>query len=123
MPTYDPSFDATGYDDSSVTNSGYAASLEEVAPNITTMIGEQQQPGESWTDSLARLLPIIAATEQQRQLLNVQIDRAKQGLPPLNVSQYAAGVQVGVSSDVKNLLILGGLGALAILAVGASRRR
>lgn len=109
--------------DSGVTvdDSGYAPVFDYVAPGLNDMIDQQQQPGESWLDAVGRLLPIIAATDQQRQLLQVQVDRARQGLPPLNVSQYAAGVQVGVSSDLKNLLVIGGLGVLAVLAFGAHR--
>lgn len=111
------SFDAGA----SVLDTGYAQVFDYVAPGLNDMIEGQQQPGESWLDSVARLLPIIAATDQQRQLLQVQVDRAKQGLPPLNVSQYSAGVQVGMSSDLKQLLIYGGLGFLAVMLFGAHR--
>lgn len=104
-----------------VDGSGYAPVFDYVAPGFNSMVDQQQQPGESWIDSAARLVTIIAATDQQRQLLQVQVDRAKQGLPPLNISQYAAGVQVGISSDLKNLLIFGGAAALAIMLFGAHR--
>ena len=111
------SFDA----DATVDGSGYAPVFDYVAPGFNEMVNNQQQPGESWIDSAARLVTIIAATDQQRQLLQVQVDRAKQGLPPLNISQYAAGVQVGVSSDLKNLLVVGGLGVLAVMLLGVHR--
>jgi hypothetical protein len=109
------------FDDSSVFDSAYAPVFDYVAPGLNTMVQDQQQSGESWIDSVARLLPIIAATDQQRQLLQVQVDRARQGLPPLNVSQYSAGVQVGMSSDLKQLLMIGGAAALAIMLFGAHR--
>lgn len=104
-----------------VDESGYSPTFDYIAPGFNDLVNQQQQAGESWLDSAARLLPILAATDQQRQLLQVQVDRAKQGLPPLNVSQYAAGVQVGMSSDLKNLLIVGGLAALGIMLFGAHR--
>lgn len=119
--TFDPATDLDRPEDTVYGDPAYADTLEQIAPTITAKISEQQQPGESWVDSLARLLPILAATDQQRSLLNVQVERARQGLPPLNMSQYAAGVNVGVSPDVKNLLIVGGLGMLAVLAFGAHR--
>lgn len=119
--TYDPAYDSPPADPN-VDASGFSASLEQIAPNVTTMITQQQQPGQTWFDSLTSLLPIIVATDQQRQLLQVQVDRAKQGLPPLDVSQYGAGVQVGVSSNLQKLITYGGIGLLAVLALHAVRR-
>lgn len=119
--TFDPAVDLVQPMPDVFSDPQYADTLEQIAPTITAKISEQQQPGESWADSLARLLPILAATEQQRELLNVQVERARQGLPPLNMSQYAAGVNVGISPDVKNLLIVGGIGLLAVMAFGAHR--
>ena len=113
-------FDSTSID-STVADSSYAPVFNTMAPGFNTLIDQQQQPSESWIDAAARLLPILAATEQQRQLLAVQVQRAQQGLPPLNMSQYAAGVQVGMSSDLKNILVIGGSIALAILLFGARR--
>lgn len=107
--------------DATVADSSYAGTFDTVAPGFTTLIDQQQQPGESWATAAARLLPILAATEQQRQLLQVQVSRAQQGLPPLNMSQYAAGVQVGMSSDLKNMLMIGGAIALGIMLFGAHR--
>ena len=109
------------FDTSSVFDSDYAETFDTIAPTLNEKIEQQQQPGESWIDSVARLLPILAATDQQRQLLQVQVDRARQGLPPLNVSQYSAGVQVGMSADLKNMLMIGGAVALGIMLFGAHR--
>lgn len=99
----------------------YAASLEQIAPNIGSMIAEQQGTGESWLDSLTRLLPIIAATQQQRELLQIQVDRARQGLPPLDASQYSTGVRVGLDDSTKKLLVGAAVGLGLLFAF--SRRR
>lgn len=111
--TFDPTTDgySTGIDDS------YAAAINQVAPNATAVIASQAAPGESWMDTLQRSLPILAATYQQKQILDVQVDRARQGLPPLNASQYSAGVQVGLSSDTQRMLIFGALGIAALFLV------
>jgi hypothetical protein len=71
------------------------------------------------------MLPVLASTYQQKQLLSVQVDRARAGLPPLDVQQYAPGanVNVGLSPDLQKLLIVGGVAALGLLAWGAVRRR
>lgn len=104
--------------------SDYAQSLESIAPNVNSLIEETRTPGESWIDSLARLLPVLATTEQQRQLLKIQTQRAAQGLPPLDASQYGVGVNVGLSSDTKQLLgyALAG-GALLFLVPMLLRKR
>lgn len=96
----------------------YAVSLETIAPNVTSLVDDNTQPGETWYEALARLLPALAATEQQRQLLQVQTERAKAGLPPLDTSQYGLGVKVGLSEDSKQLLIYGGVALLALIGLG-----
>lgn len=106
----------------SLAESNYASSLEQVAPGITTLVDEAQGPTESWMTALARLLPAVAATYQQKQILDIQVQRAQQGLPPLNASQYAAGFQVGLSDDTKNLLIYGAIAIGALLLLMPKRR-
>lgn len=96
----------------------YATSMETVAPGIVPLIAQTQVQGETWTDTLKRSLPIIAATYQQKQILDVQMDRAKQGLPPLDASQYGVGVNVGLSPEVMKMVMLGlvGIGAVIFLS-------
>lgn len=101
----------------------FALSLETIAPNVTTLVDSQREGGESWFDTLARLLPSIVATDQQRRLLNIQTERAKQGLPPLDTSQYGVGVRVGLSEDSKQLLIYGGVALVALVGLGIIGRR
>lgn len=101
----------------------WSASLEELAPGVTTLVAENRAANESWVDALARLLPTIAATYQQKQLLDVQVERARNGLAPLDASQYAPGVKVGLSPEVQKLMMWGGIAALAIFAVMAMQRR
>lgn len=91
-----------------------SANLDSIAPGISDIVSTEQQPGESWFDTLARAIPLLAATVQQKQLLDVQVQRAKAGLPPLNVSQYAAGAQVGLSPDTKQFLMIGGIALAAV---------
>lgn len=101
----------------------WAQSLETVAPNVTRIVEDTRGTGEAWYDALARVLPVLASTYQQKQLLQVQVERARQGLAPLDVSQYAGGVQVGLSPGLQRALIIGGSLALALGAVYLLRRR
>lgn len=102
---------------------GWAQSLETLAPNVTTLVEDNRTTGENWYDALARLLPVLASTYQQKQLLQVQVDRARQGLPPLDVTQYAGGVQVGMSPELQRMLLWGGGLALGLLAIATLRPR
>lgn len=103
-------------------DSDFSSSLEQVAPGISSLVDDAQGPNESWMTALARLLPAVAATYQQKQILDIQVQRAQQGLPPLNASQYAAGFQVGLSDDTRNLLIMGAIGLGAVLLLLPKRR-
>lgn len=99
----------------------YSEALETVAPNITTTITQQSSGGESWMDTLQRSLPALAATYQQKQILQIQLTRAQQGLPPLDPSAYGVGVSVGISPDLKNMLMLGGLALVALVIFSKKR--
>jgi len=101
----------------------YAEQLELLAPSIVDKIEETQTPGESWIDTLSRILPSILASVQQKQLLDVQIERARAGLPPLDVSQYTPGVSVGLSQSTKDLLMYGGIAALGVWAFSSYVKR
>lgn len=116
MTTLDPNVDVI-YVQNSNPSSAYGNAIESVTPGINQVISDQQQQGETWMDTLARSLPILAATYQQKQILSVQVERARQGLPPLDASQFAAGVQVGLTPDVKNILIMGGIGLVAVMVL------
>lgn len=101
----------------------YSAAVETIAPGVTGIVENNRAPGESWTDTLQRLLPILATTYQQKQLLDVQVERARNGLPPLDASMYAPGVQVGLSSDTtKTLMMLGGAALLILLFIAMKKR-
>ena len=91
------------------------ASLETIAPGISTMIEQTSSPGESWSTTLQKLLPNLALTAQQLQLMQINIQRAKQGLPAIDVASYSgAGVNVGLSPDTQKLVIYGGIALLAV---------
>jgi hypothetical protein len=95
---------------------GWAVTLENANPGITKMIEQTQVPGESWIETLTKLTTAITMTAQQRQLMQLNIERAKKGLPPIDIASYSGvGVNVGLSPDTKNLLIFGGVALVAVL--------
>lgn len=112
-PDFLPQFDQTP-------NTQYTIALDAIAPGVSDLATEQAKTsGTDWIDSLSRLIGVLAVGEQQRRLLAIQVDRAKQGLPPLDTSQYAPTVRVnaGLSSDTKWLIGALGIGFVAMLAL------
>ncbi len=103
--------------DSSIPND-YLNAIEYDMPGISTLVEQNKSSGESWMDSLAKLLPNLVNTYQQKQLLEVQIDRARAGLPPLDTQQYSTGINVGLSPDTQKMIMFAalGLGALFVLS-------
>jgi len=94
-------------------------SLQTTNPNAPAIIAQQQAPGEPWWQTAQKVALAIVQTDQQRQIMNLNIERARQGLPPVDPTQYSGlGVQVGLSPSTTNLLVLGllGVGAILLLA-------
>jgi len=100
----------------------YAAVLDQVAPGIVQKINQTQTPGESWIDTLTKLVPALTMTVQQVQLMQLNIERARNGLPPIDIASYSGiGVNVGLSASTKNLLIYGGIALVAVLFLTRGR--
>ena len=101
---------------------GYAGVLDQVAPGIVQKINQTQTPGESWIDTLTKLVPALTMTVQQVQLMQLNIERAKNGLPPIDIASYTGvGVNVGLSPATRNLLIYGGVALLAVFLLTRNR--
>ena len=93
----------------------YKVALEDAAPGVTTAIGEAQRPGEAWTDTLVRILPNLTMGVQQLQLMQINVDRARKGLPPVDAQAYSgAYVNVGLDPNTQRLVTYAGLGILAL---------
>lgn len=96
----------------------WAGGIETIAPGLLDQARDIAATGENWIDSVARAMSTVAMADYQRRLLNVQLDRARQGLPPLESSQYGLGLNVGVNTQTA--LLIGGVALVALLAL---RRR
>ena len=69
------------------------------------------------TSSVSSLLTAGATAYTQAQVLDINKQRLAAGLQPLSPSALGVGVSVGLSPDLTNLLIYGGLAALALYAL------
>lgn len=93
--------------------------IETIAPGLPAVAEEIRVAGEDWISAISRAMGTVAMADYQRRLLNVQLDRARQGLPPLDASQY--GVGVNVQAPQLNLLLIGGLALAAVLLLRGRR--
>jgi hypothetical protein len=54
--------------------------------------------------------------------MQLNIERAKGGLPPIDIASYSGiGVNFGLSPETKNLLIYGGIALLAVFFLTRGR--
>lgn len=67
----------------------YAQNAEAVAPGIVEYVNTLRTAGESFIDALNRARMSVSMTNAQRELLDVQIQRARAGLPPLQMTAPA----------------------------------
>jgi hypothetical protein len=65
----------------------------------------------------------LVTSYNQQKILEANIDRAARGLPPINTSLLAPTYNVGLTSDTKNMLIIGGVVLAAILLLNGGRGR
>lgn len=92
-------------------DTGRAVPIESTQAGIT-----------SWPDLIGKGLTAL----QTYQLNQINLERARMGLPPIDVSQYATGVgvRVGLAPQTQQLIIYGGLALLAVMVFqGFMKRR
>ena len=118
--TYPAPMPVSGYGTVSTEDRGFVPAIETVAPGITEIANQIAVEGEGWISAISRAMTTVAMADYQRRILNAQLERARQGLPPLQPSEYAPAINVGLSPQTRNLLIYGGLALVAVLLL---RRR
>ena len=102
----------------------YKMALEDAAPGVTTAIAQAQTPNENWTETLTRILPNLTMGVQQLQLMQINVDRAKKGLPPVDAQAYSgAYVNVGLDPNTQRLVTYAGLGILALFVLNMATRK
>jgi hypothetical protein len=92
----------------------YANAIAAQDPALNATVNAARLPGEDYINAALRVAQSYVLADSQRKLLNVQMQRAQQGLPPLDSGQYGLGVSMGLSPDTQKLLLYG-VGALALV--------
>lgn len=82
------------------------------------------EKGQSTTPSWFELAKQGLSALQTYQLNQINVERAKLGYPPIDVSQYTGvGVRVGFAPQTQQLLIYGGLALLAVMVFQSVMKR
>ena len=101
-----------------------AQAINTIAPNATQVIAENQSPGEPWYETAQKILTGLVMTNQQRELMQLNIERARQGLPPIDINRYTGvGVNVGLSQGTQQLVLYLALGAGALILLNSLTKR
>lgn len=78
--------------------------------------GIQSEPGSpDWMNTVSSTIKDIVTQYNQQKILDANIERARQGLPPINTASIAPTYNVGLSPETQQLLMFGGIALLAIL--------
>jgi hypothetical protein len=68
-----------------------------------------------WLKSITGVAQQVIQVYNAKQIQDVNAARAAQGLPPIDQSAIAPQVNVALSQDTKTMIIVAGLGLLAVL--------
>ena len=107
--TYDPSVD-------------YGASVPAGSTSVVSNPASQSSAVTEWGKTVADLLGKYLVYDQQKKIIDLNIKRAEQGLPPVDSSMYGAGVNVGLSPQVQKLAMFA-VGGLVVVGLLNSMKR
>jgi len=64
-------------------------------------------PADSWSSKLLDFAKVAGLAWRENKIMNMQLKRAKQGLPPMDTSALAPAVQVGLGAPTRNMMMIG----------------
>ena len=98
---------------------GRLSSLSDATQTATNIVETaKDNPGilDNLAANLDKILASIVSYRQSEKILDINLERAKKGLPPINAESVAPTVNIGVSPNVLNMVLLGaGIIAVAYL--------
>lgn len=110
--------------------SAYASRMAETpglgATDATSPTAPQSAPStmDKFLSFLKEVAPLYLQTRQQRDLIKLNLERAKRGEAPIEAEQIALQGRAGLTGDTKSTLyILGGLFAAAMIIPALLKRR
>lgn len=79
----------------------------QTANAIVTTAANDQGVLDKLALNLDKILASVLTYKQSEKILDINLERAKQGLPPIDAGSVAPTVNIGVSNSVTNLLLIG----------------
>lgn len=77
---------------------------------------------DKFLSTLKEMVPAYANYQLTRDLYSLNMERAKQGLPPIDAAAVSPQVNVGLAPQTQQLLVVGGLGLLAVLLLTRGKK-
>lgn len=106
-----------------IPDTSYWLAIDSAAPGTQVAA---ESAGWDWQAILANtteFLQALVVTEQQRQIIKLNLERAKQGLPPVSASDVGMGVSVGIDEKTRTMIMIGGAVLVAALVYVATQKR
>lgn len=95
-----------------ISGSGGVPSPQTVGGTQPLSVGSQPD----WLSTLSNIFNVGVGVYGQKQLVDINADRLRQGLPPLSdTSALSPQVNVGISPQLKQMLLFGGIAIVALL--------
>lgn len=66
----------------SLRDSPFALVMETIAPGIVDMTESRRNPNQNWWETMQTLLPSLNMTAEQGEMINVQLQLARENKPP-----------------------------------------
>lgn len=105
-----------------------------IIPGITMRVPHVAYPGlyglgdvvdstmdTTWMNNIPNWIRDIQAAINTQRLLDLNIQRAQQGLPPLTGADVAPTLNFGLSAQTQQLVLYGGIALLAVLLMKKAR--
>jgi hypothetical protein len=99
------------------TQAGPASAPTFVPPDTQSPSLPSGVPAASWLDALSSAAPKILAGLNAYQISQINIDRARRGLPAINAAAYGPQIGVGLNLGSSNLLLYGALAIGAMMLI------
>ena len=98
--------------------------FEQAGPGSVAALKAAQNTGEKWTDTFTRIATSLGLGVQQYQLMNLNVELARQGKPPIDVAAYSgAGVNVGLSAGTQQLVTYAGLALIGLVLLNMATKK
>lgn len=100
-------------------------SMETIAPGISEVSTDSGWDWQTIITNAQDFLSALVVTQQQRDLIKANLERAQAGQPPLTASEVGMGLSVGMDASTRKMvfMIAGGALLMGAYAVYANSRR